>query len=284
LHLSAEHGWWIVGIYVSVVVGSLIILNYVFEKRYKDKLITFFATNRLFLLITIILIVMAIISFSITTMLHTNQPSFDGVGEIRGTVRAYRIGESQFGGTWGNMTLSNVTFNGESVPGRVRITVRNLDDASIENITFGAIVQTTAELTPSEVSSFAVNNRIRYVASINGVSVDFVRDATDMRSVVMRHSYNFLHRFMSGNTATLVYSMMFGDRSTLDGEMHEDFRLIGLAHILAVSGMHVGLIVAIILIFLKLIRVERRWQFLILLVIIALYAYFGRFQNIYSSC
>ncbi len=39
----------------------------------------------------------------------------------------------------------------------------------------------------------------------------------------------------------LLKALMFGDKSMLDQDMYEDLRLGGIAHILAVSGLHVGL-------------------------------------------
>lgn len=44
------------------------------------------------------------------------------------------------------------------------------------------------------------------------------------------------------NIGGLAVAMLLGDRSGLDREMREDFSRAGLAHILAISGLHVGIV------------------------------------------
>ncbi|MCL2755587.1 MAG: ComEC/Rec2 family competence protein [Firmicutes bacterium] len=272
-NLSISYGWWIIGIWLGVIIGFFILLNAI-KNKHKDRVFVFLAGNKSFFVATIVLILAAIVSFGITTMVYSNQYHFTGNGEVTGIVRAHRIDDDGFG----SVTLANVRFNDQSVSGRVRINVRNLNEESIANISFGNIIRTEAVLSPINVSGFSVNNRIRYSASINGVDIEFIRQSNDFRSIALRHSYNFLHRFMSDGPANLIYSMMFGDRSTLDDEVQQDFRLNGLAHVLAVSGLHVGLIVAIVLGFLKILRLDKKYQFLILIFVVCFYTYLADFR------
>lgn len=59
-------------------------------------------------------------------------------------------------------------------------------------------------------------------------------------------------------TAAMMRAIMFGDKGELDEETLEIFQKNGTAHILAVSGLHIGIIYAFIL---KLWRGRRRWLF-----------------------
>lgn len=55
-------------------------------------------------------------------------------------------------------------------------------------------------------------------------------------------------RFMDvlgDNSAGLVSGMLFGDTSRLDESVYEDFRKNGTAHVLAVSGLHIGILYSI---------------------------------------
>ena len=47
---------------------------------------------------------------------------------------------------------------------------------------------------------------------------------------------------MNQKEASLAYSMLFGDKTLLDGKVKDNFSETGLAHVLAVSGLHVGFI------------------------------------------
>jgi competence protein ComEC len=43
-------------------------------------------------------------------------------------------------------------------------------------------------------------------------------------------------------TANLIRAILFGDKSLLDENIYEEFQQNGTAHILAVSGLHIGII------------------------------------------
>ncbi len=51
-----------------------------------------------------------------------------------------------------------------------------------------------------------------------------------------------LDKNAAGDTAALMYSVLFGDTDGLCLQTHTAYRISGLAHILAVSGLHVGLL------------------------------------------
>lgn len=68
-------------------------------------------------------------------------------------------------------------------------------------------------------------------------------------------------------TTTLLRAILFGEKGELDEDVMESFRRNGTAHILAVSGLHVGIIYAFLLKLLSLIPVpaggrSREWLFL----------------------
>jgi len=60
-----------------------------------------------------------------------------------------------------------------------------------------------------------------------------------------RHSFiNKIRRSTDEETAGIINAMMFGDKSDLQEDMYESFQKNGIAHILAVSGLHIGCIYA----------------------------------------
>ncbi len=59
----------------------------------------------------------------------------------------------------------------------------------------------------------------------------------------------------TGDQAPLARALLLGDRGGLDAEFQAQARLIGVAHVLAVSGLHVGFIAALLLGLLKLLPI-----------------------------
>ncbi|MCL1983487.1 MAG: DNA internalization-related competence protein ComEC/Rec2 [Clostridiales bacterium] len=74
---------------------------------------------------------------------------------------------------------------------------------------------------------------------------------------------------MSPENAGILVGMLFGDKNMIDGDVYEMFQKNGTAHVLAVSGLHIGVVYA----FLSRLLRSRRNVFLNLLLLAALFAY-----------
>jgi len=245
--------WWLVLSWIVVlVVGALF-----------KKLNTFSC-------VAVVLCSVVVLSFYVTNMHYTRQPFLRGPNYVEGIVRNITINDNGRA----SVTLTNVTKGGESVTGRVRLLVPNISQEVQDNvIQVGNVIRAWSNLHKpwDSTSSFNVNNRIRYQGTALQGNITFIRHSNDARSVVLRHSRNFL-----GNE--LMYSMLFGDRSSLDEEVREAFTLTGLAHVLAVSGMHVGLIIGILLWILSLFKTGKKTQFIIILLVLVSYIYLADFR------
>lgn len=60
-----------------------------------------------------------------------------------------------------------------------------------------------------------------------------------------------LNKTFNHSTASLIKALCFGDKSTLDNQTYQSFRKAGLMHIIAVSGLHVGILQFILLSFFR---------------------------------
>jgi len=77
------------------------------------------------------------------------------------------------------------------------------------------------------------------------------------------------------DTRNFLISIVLGDRSYLDFETRKRFSQAGIAHVLALSGLHVGIIASIILILLMPLRlvVSYKWEYALALIFIWFYAF-----------
>ena len=74
-----------------------------------------------------------------------------------------------------------------------------------------------------------------------------------------------------GEGGRLIAAMLLGERSGLSPEVARDFRRIGTSHLLAISGLHLAILVAILDRFLYLLRVGKRARMLTVLPLLAAY-------------
>jgi competence protein ComEC len=88
------------------------------------------------------------------------------------------------------------------------------------------------------------------------------RDSTSLRARCERIRMKLLRRMQTGplepREAALAETMTLGWRGDLDADTQQHFRDSGIAHLLSVSGLHVGLLAAIVGLFLFWIGKERR--------------------------
>jgi competence protein ComEC len=73
------------------------------------------------------------------------------------------------------------------------------------------------------------------------------------------------------DSAGIVIALVFGDKNELDDEVIEMYQQQGLIHLLAISGLHVGLIVGSIFYLLIRIGLSREWTVIIIILVLPLY-------------
>jgi competence protein ComEC len=73
--------------------------------------------------------------------------------------------------------------------------------------------------------------------------------------------------------AGILAGMVIGQRSEIPSETHADFQETGVFHVFAINGLHVGLVTGIVLVFLRLLRIPRRWCGLVAIPLLVLYVF-----------
>ncbi len=82
-----------------------------------------------------------------------------------------------------------------------------------------------------------------------------------------------IEQYLPREQAGLLSAMLLGRRQDLAGDLKDTFVQTGTVHLLAISGLHTGLIVAFFLIILKLLRVKRKASYLITIGLVILYCF-----------
>ncbi len=63
---------------------------------------------------------------------------------------------------------------------------------------------------------------------------------------------------LAGEQRALLSALLVGVRSGIDDELRQEFSRVGVVHVLAVSGLHVGFVLAALLLFINLLRIPHR--------------------------
>jgi len=70
-----------------------------------------------------------------------------------------------------------------------------------------------------------------------------------------------------------LVAFILGDRSGLPNELYSVFKRTGTVHILAISGLHIGIIILIILVFLKAARIKLKARFIFTILFLLFYSF-----------
>lgn len=274
--LSAALGFiaGIVSVYLSIGFGfltiiaclavasvvCLIALKFALEKN-KKACAVIFAVFALF----------GVIRFGINAAIYNSCKSFGSTVTISARVEKVYAG----GGNYIRLELSSAKVNGENIKGAVYLYAyeNNFNGAlpsKYDVISLKATLSRAADLNDNKMRYFG--NGIYYIGNAAG-KVKITGKKQNFFEKCSSYVANYLKFAVSKQTYGVALAMTLGDVSALNGEVINAFRLSGLAHVFAVSGLHIGLFSAIfsaIAKFFKLKRVKK-----CLLVLIPTFLYVG---------
>lgn len=80
-----------------------------------------------------------------------------------------------------------------------------------------------------------------------------------------------LYEYSGDTAADITSALMFGDKYAIDEQLYENVKSSGMAHIFAVSGLHMGILAAVIYFILKKLRANGLVRFIVTLAVLMLY-------------
>ncbi|WP_353096101.1 DNA internalization-related competence protein ComEC/Rec2 [Tissierella praeacuta] len=123
-----------------------------------------------------------------------------------------------------------------------------------------------------------LSNRIYTVMTIKDYSIIEIKE-TDrpikyrIKSSFIKNIEKLFDNNLSKENSSMMKSIILGEYSYLEEEYVEKYRSLGLAHILAVSGLHIGIIAGFLNYILSNLGIKRRLNIIITLSIIWFYGY-----------
>lgn len=180
----------------------------------------------------------------------------------------------------------NIDTN-ESINERIRLNIVGEKTLRFgERIVFDGELQKPLDNTNPMLYNHRMNllsNNIYGSMTINDYSLKLVDTPRDLRFRIKEGFCNEVNRIFDTNldegNRDIIKSMVLGDSSYLeDYELHK-YRELGLGHILAVSGLHIGIISSFILYLLMSLTIPRRVSSIITIAIIVFYGYLIGFPH-----
>ena len=149
----------------------------------------------------------------------------------------------------GSYTLCSVKLDGEPYPGKLRLKLKSESD----ELRIGDEVRFVGSVKTSNVRFGAYNERLELLSK--GVTAKAVSENVDVISsgaIPIKRCLSYTRSFLNeridnifGENAGIVSGFLLGDKTGVDGSDLDSFRATGTAHLLSLSGFHVGLLAGI---------------------------------------
>ena len=179
--------------------------------------------------------------FAFSNFAFNNLPFQNGVYIVSGrinTVKSYSSSQA--------VILDNVYIDGQKIDRCIKVFVGG--ESSLEAgyvITFSDYLEKTSLFTLGEFNNYDYKYQIAYTASVSNITIDKF-DGLTVSEKLRESVKSVLFDNLAHDEASVCYASLFGDKSLIEGNIKQDFVGSGLAHLLAVSGLHVGFIAVLL--------------------------------------
>ena len=161
----------------------------------------------------------------------------EGEYRLTGTVTSVSAGQG-----YSVLVLDDLTFDGEEQRGKCRAVYGG-------NVRPGDILSAQAKVQPVDADDLSdpyvqsdFSKGVRYTASLT--SAERTGRSNNLFLRMNAALYDTLHGNMERDEADLAYALLTGNAGGMDEDLSEAVRRGGIAHIFAVSGLHIGILYA----------------------------------------
>ena len=201
------------------------------------------------------------LSFAMRIAAFERVPAPEGHCVVRGVVEEAGRTEKTDVFTFGSLTV--VCEDGTRFETDHRMQVYVYGEAGIAPLSVGSVAvfeaepQTYDAYSYGRINSTAVIERVRYRAFVGAEEFYVVEEGgADLFSAVRERIEGVLFESMDEESAALSYAMLTGNSGFLEEDLLQNFRYGGIAHIFAVSGLHIGIIAGLLYAIFKKLRVR----------------------------
>ena len=249
----------LVVISLAVILALIVILLSVFNKKYKQ------------LIAVLVAFIVGLGAFAIDFATYINKDYAGARCEVVGRVDEFSLTSSNYS----YVTLTNVKINGNPSK-NISLSIQSQEEVDLvagNILSFETEIYSVKLFDNGWFDSYRYKKDVGYVATVEFDDLKIESGGKTLAESIRFYIKDILDRNMSSENANLAYSALFGDKTELDKTLKENFSVAGVAHLLAVSGLHIGFLVAIIFWLLKRFNCKGIKRFIIIAIFLLFYSY-----------
>lgn len=254
-------------IVISIIVAVLLLILAIYKKKFR------------YFIIPLTSFVLGVISFNISVYSFNSN-----ITEMPNEISARICSTGKPNDNYIRMQADSCTFDGESAGNNIYIIIYDSTGlyAGVEigsQIKFKPSGFYKNELFTNDTPDAKLfSENIKYTAIVNFENIEIIGLDKTLAETVKENVKENLKLGLSNENVEIAYSCLFGDKELLSENQYSAYKLSGIAHLLAVSGLHVGIIVLVISKLLEIFKIKRWGKLCIIGVFLFFYTYICNFS------
>lgn len=179
-----------------------------------------------------------------------------------------------------SVVIDNVYIDGvRQKNGMVLTVMAGLSMEEGYEISFTTYVEKTSLFTLGQFNNYYYKNSIAYTASVYESEVEITGyPGLSLAETIRFKVKNMLFANMNNENASISYASLFGDKTYVNDSIRDNFSMAGIAHLLAVSGLHIGFVTSLLLFLFNKTKLKKWINVSIIGAILAFYCYLCSFS------
>ncbi len=174
------------------------------------------------------------------------------------------------------LVLDDATIDGNrsgKIYYKISLTVYGENDIEIGNvISFNANLYDNDYLYEDRFNANDIERGIKYNASISAEKISFVKNSPNIFERINIFLKNSLKSGLTEKEFSVGYALLTGNSSYMDYDLISSFREAGVAHIFAVSGLHIGFLAVVLVFLFKKVKISPYYKTAIITFALFLYS------------
>ncbi len=253
----------------AVILPTLFTLSLIAYLLYshKDKR----AISIIFCLIFIAVFIIGALNFDVRVKRYIDADLNDHYYAVEGKISS--IKDTEYGSY---AVIKNAEVDGNikgELKYRIALYVYGENNLQVgDRVQFYALILDKGTFYEDRFSSYDIERKIKYTASVNASDIGIRYNQKNLFEKVREGIKNTLQKGLGEEEFAIAYAMLVGEDEYIAPQTLSSFRSAGVAHIFAVSGLHIGFIaMALSLLFTKL-KMNRLLKAVIITLILIFYS------------
>lgn len=248
----------------------------------------FLIVKRKFILLTVSIILLTYIS--LYTFFYIKNYSDKSILNQEYTVSGrvsdiYKVNDNFAYYTLEDVSIKKENNLNKNLKGNLSVPVNNYDNIFCD---IGYYISCSIKLSyiplindENSINSLYLKNNIRYEASkpINLKNASIFYGNKYLDESIKEYNKNILVNTLGEDDGNLAIAVLYGDKGNVNEDLLSIFKQSGVMHIFAVSGLHIGLIIALLVLLLNKLKINKKWQFIISTIVLGVFCYLCSFSS-----